>query len=280
VRTLLTLFICSCLGVNVIAQNGDLPYQPGAVSAGLGMAQVAHSNVWATHHNPGLLPWTEEISFGVGVENRFLLSELSSQGLASIVPAKNSAFGLSFASHGYNLYRRSRVGLSYGLKLNDLIALGIGLSYDALSIGNNYGKTGALTGSLGFSVKVTEDLMIAASLFNPFQSKLTETERIPSLLAIGCNYRFSEKVKFLLEVQKDINQKPALKMGIDFHPVEILYIRAGVRTGPQSYTFGVGLEFDALTIDLSSWVHPVLGISPMMSAQYTLGKPSKSIDVK
>lgn len=270
----LILFCALICSFHAHSQSGDLPFQPGGQSGGMGSTQVANANVWATHHNPGLLPWTENISFGIAGENRFFIPELMSQGFAAIVPLKNSAFGLSFASHGFSEYRRSRVGLSYGIKLSDQIAMGIGLNYDALNLGNFYGSSGAVSATIGFSAHVNESLTIGASAFNPFGAKLSNNldEYIPSLLALGANYKFSDKVSIASEIQKDINQKPLLKFGLDFHPAEILYIRTGFKTGPQSYTFGLGLKFENLSIDIANWFHPVLGSSPLISLQYQLAK--------
>ncbi len=256
------------------SQSGDIPFQPGAAAGGMGMAQVASFSPWATHYNPGLIPWAETGTFAIGVDNRFLVSELSGQGFAGIMPIKNSAVGLSFTHYGFSQYNRSRIGGSYGLKLSEHMAAGISMHYDLLSLGGIYGKGSAISASLGFSAKVNDDLMLAASVFNPFRASFSNNieENLPALLNIGVNYKFSEKVNMSAELEKDINQRPGMKLGLEYLPIEILYLRAGFKTLPQSYTFGVGLQLKQIKIDIASWVHPVLGVSPMLSIQYDLAK--------
>ncbi len=240
----------------------------------MGMSQVAYYSPWAAHYNPGLIPWAENGAFAVGVDNRFFVSQLNGQGFAGVMPIKNSAVGLSFTHQGFGKYNRSRIGGSYGMKLSEHMAAGVSVHYDLLSLGEFYGRGSALSASVGFSAKVNEDLMFAASVFNPFRASFSNNieENLPALLNIGVNYKFSEKVNMSAELEKDINLRPGMKLGIEYLPIDVLYLRAGFRTQPQSYTFGIGLQLKQIRIDMASWVHPVLGVSPMLSLQYDLAK--------
>ena len=265
------MVVISCLiSVHVNSQVGDIPFQPGAASAGMGGVQTAIPNAWAAHTNPGLLPWVDKMSFAIGTENRFLLSALNGSGLAGVVPIKTGTLGVAVTSFGYSQFRRSRLGLSYGLQLGDNISGGISIHYDLLNIGNNYGSAGALSGSAGFSARVNENLMLAAYVFNPFRVNFSENvdENIPTILNIGIAYSFSEKVLFSSDLEKDINVKPGLKVGLRYQPGDKFFIRVGFRTLPQSYTFGFGLELGTFEMDLGTSIHPVLGVSPNLSLQY------------
>lgn len=269
---LLNLLTALSFSFCTYAQSGDIPFHPGAASGGMGLAQTAYISPWASHYNPGLMPWMENGSFAAGIENRFLTSELMGQGFAGVLPFNNSAAGLSFVNHGFSTYQRSRIGASYGLKLSDYIALGVGINYDMINFGDIYGKSQAISASVGFTAKLSDDVMLAANVFNPTRSQFSENsdESIPTILSIGGRYHFSDKMSALLELEKDINFKPSLKIGIEYLPHEIVFLRAGFKTQPNIYSFGLGVKLKDFRIDMSTWVHPVLGTSPMLSLRYDL----------
>ena len=273
VRNLLPFFI-SLFVLSGVAQTGDIPFQPGAVSGGVGGAQAALTSAWSPLYNPGLLPWQKTSSIAVGAENRFLTAGTHAQGLSGIFKLKRSAFGLGIVSHGYSAYRRSRVGLSYGLMLGNRVSAGVTIHYDALSLGNNYGSAGAVSATVGVSGKISESFTVGAYVFNPLRVSFSDNvdEYLPTVMAVGAAYTFSDKVMVLVDVEKDINFKPGLKLGIDYKPADILHVRGGFRTLPQSFTFGFGLDLPRFNADLAAWVHPVLGTSPMLSLQYDFGK--------
>ena len=254
------------------AQTGDIPFQAGAISAAMGGSQTAVVNEWATHSNPGLLPLIEKPTFAIGTENRFLLSALGSYGLTAVVPLKTGAVGMAITTFGYSQFQRSRLGLSYGLKLSEAISAGVNIHYDRLVIGQNYGSAGALSATMGLTARVNEDFQLGAFVFNPFRVQFSEfvDEYIPTVLGIGGAYSFSKKVVFAADIEKDINNKPGLKLGIEYKPDEVFFIRAGFRTQPQSYTFGFGVLMKAIKLDMAAWMHPVLGFSPNVSLRYEL----------
>ena len=267
-------WIISILPVTLSAQSGDLPFQAGAENAGIGGVQASSVNVWASHHNPGLLPWLEHSCLALGSENRFLLKELGSHGLAASIPVKNNAFGLSLVTHGYQLFRRSRLGLSYGLKLNEQFSAGVSLNYDRLLIAQNLANDGVLTASIGFAAKIEDDLVIGAYVFNPLNSgfRTIADEKLPVILAISANYAFSDKFNSAVEVEKSSYFQPVIKLGFDYKAHQMFSFRAGVKTYPQSLSFGFGFDKDNLKIDMAAWIHPILGVSPNLSLQYEFNK--------
>jgi hypothetical protein len=72
-----------------------------------------------------------------------------------------------------------------------------------------------------------------------------------------------------VEVEKNMDFDPVLKMGLEYRIVKQVYVRGGVASGPFTYFFGFGLSFDKLKIDFSSSIHQVLGYSPQISVVYS-----------
>ena len=62
-------------------------------------------------------------------------------------------------------------------------------------------------------------------------------------------------------------------MGIEYSPLETLYVRLGFRTNPTEFSFGVGLKLKSnLNIDIGSHWHQVLGFSPGLGLSYRFTK--------
>ena len=57
-----------------------------------------------------------------------------------------------------------------------------------------------------------------------------------------------------------------IKAGMEYRPLESLYVRAGVRTGGTARAgFGIGIRFGkGLGLDAGSEWHPSLGITPAL----------------
>ena len=95
----------------------------GARSMSLGNASVTFEDVWAFHNNPAALAHIENFSAGISYENRFLLKELQSQGLAVAIPLKVGVISVGGHMYGYNRFRSYKGGLGYSMKLAEKFPL-------------------------------------------------------------------------------------------------------------------------------------------------------------
>ncbi len=148
------------------------------------------------------------------------------------------------------------------------------MNYLTTRIGENYGNTSALAVEAGLQAQLSKELSIGAHIYNPNRAKVAafNDERIPTIMRIGLNYTFSEKVFVVAETQKDIDYPANFKAGVEYRVVEVLYLRAGVSTGPVLNTFGFGLNLKQFRLDIASSYHSVLGYSPHVSLTYNVSK--------
>ncbi|MCC6182876.1 MAG: hypothetical protein IT237_13695 [Bacteroidia bacterium] len=260
----------------VFASNGDGAIGPR--SASLGHASLCLNDVWSTRNNQGSLGFVRQSQVGAYYENRFLVKELSQSGFAAAVPIKRGTFGINYTSLGYKLYRESQATLSYALLLNKSISVGVGLDYLNTKIADIYGQANAVTGSIGIMAKVLPQLNIAAHVYNPFRAKITNynQEKVPTIINFGAQYVFSDKVYIVAEAEKTSAQKVNLKAGIEYCPHKLVYLRVGGASYPTQASFGVGVNYNGLKIDLSSAYHGVLGFSPQIGLVYAFGKDKSS----
>ena len=72
------------------------------------------------------------------------------------------------------------------------------------------------------------------------------------------------------ETEKDLQRKAMVKTGLEYHPVPLLVIRAGMRSNQVARIgFGAGLRFqNNLGIDIASEWHPSLGITPSATVSW------------
>ena len=242
----------------------------GARSSALGGASLGLADVWSTANNQAALGFVESLSAGIYYENRFLLKETSLKGGAFVLPVKAGAFGLNVSSFGYSLYNENQIGLSYGQRLGEKIGVGVQLNYLSTRLGGEYGQRNAIAGAVGVLAKVNKELSIGAHVFNPTKTKLASynDERIPTIMKLGLNYTFSEKVFLALETEKDMDFSPVVKAGLEYHVVEVLYLRGGISTNPTKSSFGFGLQLSSFKLDVASSFHQTLGLTPHISLIY------------
>ncbi len=246
----------------------------GARSTALGGFSSTLSDVWSTSNNQAGLGYLTEMTGGIYYESRFMLKETSFKAGAFAFPTKLGAFGLNVKSFGYSLYNQTQAGLSYGQKLTDKIAVGVQLNYFNVKLNQDYGQKSTFTAALGFMANLTEEITLGVHVFNPTRVKLADynNERVPTIMKLGLDYKFSEKVFLGVETEKDINYDAVVKVAVEYNPIDILYLRGGVATNPHMSSFGFGVKLKDLKLDLSSSFHQTLGLTPAVSIVYS---PSK-----
>lgn len=270
------IYLLILLPISLLSSNGDGPIGPR--SAALGHASSCLSDVWSTRNNQGSLGFVRKTEVGAFYENRFFVKELTQSGFAAAVPIKKGTFGLAYSSLGYKLYRESQTTLSYGMKLGENISAGIALDYLNTKIADIYGKSNAFTGSVGFTAKLLPQVVISTHVYNPFRAKITNynNEKVPTIFKFGTQYIFSPKVFIVAEAEKTSAQKINVKGGIEYKPSSLIYIRVGGASYPTQASFGLGVNYNGLKIDVSSSYHSVLGMSPQIGLSYAFGKDKSS----
>jgi hypothetical protein len=73
----------------------------------------------------------------------------------------------------------------------------------------------------------------------------------------------------LLEVEKDLVNKPLMRVAVEYFPLDFLYIRAGVSTNPSLNAAGFGLRWKKIRLDMAASFHPQLGYTPHLGLLYS-----------
>jgi hypothetical protein len=246
----------------------------GGNAAALGYTSAARADTWSALNNPAGLAWYRQAGAGIYFGNRYLLKELSLKALAVTLPAGGGAFGISFRHFGFILCSEINGGISYALRLGRMFSAGVRIGYLRVHVADGFRDMNLCSAEAGFQFHASEHLWMGLHIVNPvpFRISSQSTDRLPTVLRLGLSWRITGGLSSDLEIEKDLLRKPVLKAGIDYYPARAFSVRIGFQSNPSTFTFGAGIEFGALRIDIASAYHMVLGYSPQASIIYTFRK--------
>ena len=250
-------------------------YPAGARSIGMANSSVTLTDCWGAFHNQASLAWLENICAGASYDNRFTLANMSTKSFVFALPVKAGTFALSGDVFGYSQYNEKKAGIAFAKKLGEKFSAGVQLDYLNTFINDDYyGSRTAFAVEAGLLAEPIKNFRIGLHVYNLSRTKLAEyaDEKIPTIFRLGASYKFSEKLFWSVEEEKDIDRKAVFKSGLEYHVAEALYLRGGIGTNPTLFSFGFGLKMSNLVLDMASTYHQILGFSPAVSLTYRFGK--------
>jgi hypothetical protein len=252
------------------AANDNLPV--GARSAGMAHASICVKDVWAAHQNQAALASIKRFEAGVFSQILYPNSNVMMNAVAVASRFKYGVISGSFTRLGFkNLYNESKYGLAYSRQFGRSIAAGMQLNYLSTFIGdNNYGQRGTVAIEAGFIAEIIKNLKLGVHVYNPTRSRTAQynNERVPTIIKMGLQYTFNEKVFTTIEVEKDIANKPILKVGAEYRIVKEVYLRGGLSSNPALNAAGFGIELKQFNLDFAVAFHPQMGVSPQIGLRY------------
>jgi len=256
------------------AANDNLPV--GARSAGMAHASICITDIWAVQQNQAALATLKHPEAGVFSQIVYPNSKVLMNAVAVATPFKYGVISATFTRLGFkNLYNESKYGLGFSRQFGKVISAGMQLNYLSTYIGdNNYGSRGTLAVEAGFIVEVIKNLKVGVHAYNPTRSKTAQynNERVPTIIKMGLQYTFSDKVFTTLEVEKDIANKPIVKAGVEYRIVKEVYLRGGLSNNPSLNAAGFGIQLKKFNLDFAASFHPQMGVSPQIGLRYRFEK--------
>ena len=267
-RKSLLLWISIFVYSTAISQVGLLPFA-GAKSMAMGEVGTNLTGIHSLFTNQAGIADLEYMSFMVNAERRFDLNEIRSISAGFATKMSNAGVvGISIYSTGISEYTETKVGLAYGLRLFENLALGA--QFDMINTRiTEFGSTNSFTAEIGVITKLNDEISIGAHLFSPITVNVIDDNDIPTNLRIGFKYQPSELVEFYGEFEKDIDFAESFKAGIDYEIIENFFLRTGIKTNPGTYSFGLGYFLkNGVGIEAAVAFHEILGASPGISIIY------------
>jgi hypothetical protein len=261
------LFVWLCIYFPTSANNN---FPAGARSAGVSNASVTLTDGWCTFSNQAGLGYLNSTFAGLYFENRFLVKEFSMQAVTLAIPLKPGTIAASYRFFGYSKYYESKAGLAFGRKFSKYFSAGVQIDYLQTHIAEGYGNYNTVVAEIGLLAKPSKNFFIGFHLFNPnrIKHKALPEETVPTIARFGLGYSFDHKALLVFETEKDLEQKPVYKGGIEIEMLRRLNLRAGYATGYEQFSFGIGYKFKRLVADIAFSHHYILGFTPHVSLAY------------
>lgn len=269
-----TLIIGGFALLSAFAVNAQGWLSQGARTGAMANNGVTLIDAFAYHHNPGALGFIEKGTAGLSYESRYALKELQTQSLAVAVPLKIGVISVGGQFYGYDTYRTTRAGLGYSMKLSENISAGVQINYLGTRLSSYYGSKHGVSAEFGALAKLNDRVNVGFSVVNLGRTRLADfkDDRYGTLLRLGLSYQLLEELLIVAEIEQEINFDTRLRAGFEYHPIELLYIRAGVQGAPMDFAFGFGLKYERFKVDLSTQYNQTLGWTPAASFIFDFSK--------
>ncbi len=265
-----SLFLLCLTYQKASAQNGR--YEISARNAAMAGASATVSDAFSAFHNVGTLgAYDEGLAAVAGYQNRFGIKELSLFGFGVAAPMNFGTLSLMAGRYGTtDLYNEQRLGLAFGNTI-DFVSLGVAVNYIQYSI-ETAGTRRMVSIDFGGLVEVSKNLMFGAYIRNLNQAKIQDytDERLPTLLVLGFSYRPIESLMVNAEVEKDVEQDTQVKVGLEYSPIQQVYLRTGIKVQPFEGAFGVGFRPKRFLFDYAYISTPDLGDKHELSIGYLI----------
>jgi hypothetical protein len=245
-------------------------------SPAIALTSVADTREWTAFNNPAILGYMDKPEVGIQVENRFLLSELSTKSVQVALPTHLINTGISFSHFGYSLYHEMLLGMCFARNFSDKFAMGMQFNYYTAYFSGSNSYHGAFLPQLGLSVRLSSVFSIGFNTFNPFQANIqTEyvTKRLPSVFSLGTEYFFSGDFVWRTQLDKEVSSTYRLAMGFEYQMLQNLAFKLGAYdSGYLVPCLGIAFKTGAFLIALNGEMHPLLGLNTLAAITYRFGK--------
>lgn len=266
-----SLFISAIFAIHhksVFSQ--ELNFSKDARTIGIGGASVSQRGLWSILNNQAGISKITKPIWGISGNNHFLTPQLSTSSIVYAHPTKKGTIGLSAQYYGYRHFRESEYSISIGKTLSTKISTGVQISYISTSISDGNSDLNNIVAEGGILISVSDKLIIGTHIYNPFYGKKRNSKHraTPSIIRLGSQYIFSDKVTFYTEIEKSIQSMHKAKMGLTYQPNQTFDFSVGISTNPTLVSFVIGIQQKKLHFDFSFSQHQILGTSPHIALNY------------
>lgn len=239
---------------------------------GMGNASSCLRDEWSVLNNIGGL---SDISVSSAAFSQYVVPSFkpfNRMAATFAIPFNVGAVGAAFFRFGDELYNEQLLTLGYSNKFG-LASLGLKVNYIQYHA-EGFGTSGNFTVSFGGIAEITSRLFVGATVENINQPKLSvqSKERIPTHFIVGTGFKLSEKVFAITELEKDLENSPIVKAGLEYEIHKKFTGRTGFNLNPQSAFGGLGFKLKKFKLDYGFQFHEYLGAAHQASVIVGLGK--------
>lgn len=245
----------------------------GARGAAMGGSLVALAgNEWCAFVNPAALRTIEQRTLSLFYAPQpFEMKELAFGAAAYVEPTSIGSFGLAATRWGFELYNETRLALSFAEEFVSGFYAGVNISYNALSI-RNYGSASTLGVDVGLLMDVSESVRWGFGALNINAPTIgAAKEKLPQVFSTGVAFTPMPGASITASVMKDVRYPVELRIGLEYTLIEVLALRAGSTSDPNTLNAGLGVRVGFADFDYAFSSHSALGMTHQFSISLRLG---------
>ena len=268
-RKAFSLFI-GCLLLPIV--NAQIPYVFPSSTAIAGTS-VADLKNWSAFYNPAPLSEITAPQLFAQVENRYIITELSTKSFSIAYPINHFVSGIAFTHFGFSLYHEMMLGLAFARTFSEKFNIGVQFNYLTAYFLSSNSYHGTVFPQIGLNFPLSKTFQLGFHIFNPFQTNLKSditTKRLPAIFSLGYAYNFSENFVWRFQADKEISSNYRFATAFDYHLTDELRFQTGV----YGYEYlipslGFGYQLNQFTIDLIAELHPLLGLTTLARLKFS-----------
>lgn len=225
---------------------------------------------WSLQGNPGAAAGLEHPVLGAGVTQHYLLPELNRAHVVAGIPFKQwHMAGVALSSFGFATYRETTGALSYGALYKKRLALGARANWLNATIAG-FGATNAVLLDVGAVVIVSKQIEVGVFAINANRARLAGegAQPLATKYQAGMQYRPTEQVRLLVDAEQVLLRSLCWRFGLEYVPIQAVYIRLGAATAPAAVSGGIGFVYQGLNLDVAARYQTDLGVTPAFSLHY------------
>lgn len=238
----------------------------GADAMGMAFAVTAAPGHWNCFNNQALLTAAPATSFSAAIENRFMMSALSSKAVSAVIAIKQAPLGVIATHYGNGEYYRLFTGLGSAVKITDGIALGVQVDYIAEHGIGEYRDVSHVTFETGLTCLLSSSLTLGLHLFNP----LSPLNTLPSSMEAGLQWSKTDDLLLAVGSSKVSDEPLSVQCGLSWNIPDRLVLRAGYMSSPSAFAFGIGFLTGSLQADAGFLINSMTGVTSSVSIIWTI----------
>ncbi len=249
------------------AQQGNP--QMGARPLAMGNTEVVTDDSWGMFNNPGTLSQNNSNTLLFGYNMFYGLEGFGTVAAGYHQNIGSGVAGVGFYRFGDDLFNETIVSGVFSNRFG-IAGLGARINYIQYQI-QDFGSGGTVTLDFGGFTEVTPKVFVGASITNITQSYLSklEDQRLPTTMEAGISLRPSAEVIVNFVASQILGYEAVYRAGLEYLIIDGLALRSGFQVDPQKLYFGLGLNLEKFTIDITTYNNPYLGFANQLSVTYT-----------
>jgi len=249
----------------------------GPVSQSLANIRSVDQSNWAVFNNPAALSGFESLNIAGSYQTRFQLNELSSRSISTVWPNKYGVFSGAVLQSGYTKSLLSRYLISYSRGFGRSTTAFLQYNFLTHHIEGAERSDGSYS-CLGIQQLVSEAVQVGVLIINPEQAEISyagTAYSLPTLFNVGMVWTNANWVKVYVEAEKELEHDPVYKAAVELAINKRLHIRSGIKGQSIEYTFGAGVVFTNIGVDVGFLYHQQLGLTSGIGISYSFNRSKK-----